>query len=521
MHQIVLVGGGHASATAARTLRRLGHAGPIVVVGDEPHAPYQRPALSKEFLDEGDFDIAEIASLTPEWCDANDVELRLGVAARHIDVATRAVTLADGSVLPADAVLIATGVRPRPFPGVQSKRVLSLRTLDDAAVLRKALAPDLRIAMVGGGFIGLEAAASARSRGAHVTVFEAGPAPLAGLFGDEVGNAVAALHRENGVDLRCNAQVTGITDTPTGVEVICEDGSLVEVDYVVVGIGSIPNDEIARASEITVGNGIRVDQFCRTSAPGIYAAGDVANHWHPGLGTRTRVEHFDNAARQAMVAVRNMMGERVEYADVHWFWSDQYEVNLQFAGRSTDWDRMVVRGDIDARDFVVFYLKDDAVVGAFGMDRGGDVMAAKALIAARRSPGDAILADPDADLMPDVPETQEGPETESWAGPDDEGFERVARSGQVTEGIVRRFMVGDLELAIARSDGGVYALHNICTHLACKLAAGQVEGGGLTCLCHGSIFELATGIPLNPPATVPVRTFPVIERDGLIYVKVR
>jgi nitrite reductase/ring-hydroxylating ferredoxin subunit len=181
---------------------------------------------------------------------------------------------------------------------------------------------------------------------------------------------------------------------------------------------------------------------------------------------------------------------------------------------------MVVRGDIDARDFVVFYLKDDAVVGAFGMDRGGDVMAAKALIAARRSPGDAILANPDARPRPMCLKRKKDPKRKVGQGPTT-GFERVARSGQVTEGIVRRFMVGDLELAIARSDGQAYALHNICTHLACKLAAGQVEGGALTCLCHGSIFELATGIPLNPPATVPVRTFPVIERDGLIYVKVR
>jgi 3-phenylpropionate/trans-cinnamate dioxygenase ferredoxin reductase subunit len=524
MQQIVLIGAGHASASTARTLRREGFAGAIVMIGDEAHPPYQRPMLSKEYLLE-DPDLDDLWSVSREWCEANRVDLKLGRVARRIDVDTLEVELDDGETLAADAVLIATGVQPRRLQAAPSPRIHYLKTLDEATTLREALREGASVAIVGGGFIGLEIAASGRARNCAVTVFEADALPLARILGDDMGALMARLHRANGVDLRTGIKVDEVIDLgEAGVEIVTEDGSRHDADFVVIGIGVTPNDAVARASEITVGNGIRVDQYCRTSANGVYAAGDVANHYHPGLDARLRVEHFDNASRQGAVVARNMLGQRVVYDDVHWFWSDQYERSLQFVGHLADYDRIVVRGDAEAFDFATFYMKGDVVVAAFGMDRGAEVLAAKSLIADRTQVSDAQLADEDVDLLElGAPVEEEDAAADLPQTPDalaDAAFERVARSGQVTEGNVRRFMVGETEVAVARWEGQVYALHNLCTHLACRLTAGKVDQAGLTCLCHGSIFELATGFPINPPATKPVRTFPVVEADGQIFVKV-
>lgn len=519
MRQFVLIGGGHTSASAARALRKQGFDGKIVIVGDEVHAPYQRPPLSKDYLS-GSAEDDEIWSVSPDWYAENNVELRLGIPAKRIDVETLGVELADGSTLVADAVLIATGVSPRRLPGVTSSAVHYLKTLDDAQAIKAKLREGLRVVIVGAGFIGLEIAAAARSAGADVTVLEAAETPLEHILGKDIGDIVARIHKDQGVDIRCGVMVDAIEDTTTGVVVRTKDGTTLEGDMVVVGIGVTPNDQIARASEITVGNGIRVDEFCRTSAVGVYAAGDIANHAHPIAG-RVRVEHFDNATRQAQAAAANMLGIRTEYTDVHWFWSDQYDHNLQFAGHAAKWDEIVFRGDVEGRDFSAFYLKDGHVVAVFGLDRGGDVMHAKTLIADKRSVDRALLADDDTEMTEIIfgkEEPDEDDTAPTEASPDD--FQRVARSGQVTEGMVRRFSVEGTEIAVARASGKVYALHNLCTHLACHLASGKVEGKGLTCLCHGSIFELETGVPINPPATRPVRTYPTLEKDGQIYVKV-
>lgn len=523
MRQFVLIGAGHASASVARALRRKGFDGGIVIVGDEAHAPYQRPPLSKDYLS-GDADADDIWSIDPAWYDENGVTLKLGVAARHIDVETRRVTLVDGSVLDAAAVLIATGVSPRRLEGVTSSRVHYLKTMEDAGAIRAALKPGARVIVVGGGFIGLEIAAAARKAGAEAIVLEAGDVPLGRVLGDQVGSFIADIHRREGVEIRCGALVEAIEDRGEGVVVRTQAGEEIEGALVVVGIGTVPNDQIARASEITVGNGVRVDEYGRTSAPEVFAIGDVANHLNMLFGHRMRIEHFDNATRQAQVVAANMLGERVEFNDVPWCWSDQYEFNLQFAGVTADHDRVVLRGSVADNDFSAFYLKDGVVVGVFGLDRGGDVMHSKTLIAEKRAVDPAVLADDDVDLAElavGAPEDN-GPDDviEPADAPDGDAFHRIARSGQVTEGMARRFAVGDLEIAVARSGGKIFALHNLCTHLACHLASGKVEGKGLTCLCHGSIFDLETGVPINPPATRPVRIFPVKEEDGQIYVKV-
>lgn len=520
MNRLVLIGAGQTSASAARALRREGFEGEVVILGEEPHPPYQRPPLSKEYL-QGAAPLSDVWSVDPAWYDENKVELRLGVEAKEIDRGSRDVILDDGSRIQGDAVLIATGGRARRLPDVEGERILYLRNLDDCERLRSFLGPDQHLVVVGAGFIGSEVSASARGAGTEVTVLEALSAPLERVLGPDLGRVCGAIHRDSGVDLRTDTGMESIEQTAHGVVVRTTRGEAIEGTAVVVGIGMQPNVEIARTSEITVGNGIRVDEFCRTSLEGVFAAGDVANHYHPIFDRRMRVEHFDNATRHGTAAARNMLGKRTPYVDAHWFWSDQYDYSLQYVGHAEKWDQTVIRGSVDDRDFVVFYLLDGHIEAAFAIDRGAEILVAKSLITERRKIDPALLADEDQDLgellIPPEPEPDLG-----ITGPDTLGeFVRAARSGQIPEGIVRRFEVNGVEIAIARSGGKAYAIHNLCTHLACHLASGKVDNGGLICLCHGSVFDLATGEPTNPPATRPVRTYPVKEENGQVYVSLR
>lgn len=521
--QLILIGGGQTSASAARTLRRHGFDGGIVIVGDELHQPYQRPQLSKEYL-QGKSGLEEILAAPAGWYADNDVTLELGARAVRVDRKSLDVTLSNGRTLQADAVLIATGGSPRRFPGAEGDCVLYLRTLEDANLVRAQARPGRHIIIVGGGFIGSEVAASARTLGAEVTMLEALNTPLERVLGATIGAVCGSIHRDNGVRLRCGVAVDSISQNGSGVLVTTRDGERIEGDVVVVGIGIVPNVDVAKATEITVGNGIRVDEFCRTTAPGIFAAGDVANHYHPLFDRRMRVEHFDNATRQGAAAAMNMLGIRTKYEDPHWFWSDQYDHSLQYAGHAESWDDVVVRGSIEERDFVAFFMQNGRIAGAFGLNRGGDIMIAKALLAAGVLVDAQSLRDEDVDLsalIADDGAAEDVAADTTTAAETDGDYHRAARSGQVREGSVRRFVVQGMEIAIARLNGRAYALHNLCTHLACHLSSGRVENNGLTCLCHGSIFDLATGEPINPPATRPVKTYCVRESDGHIYVAVK
>lgn len=520
LRQVVLVGAGQASASAARTLRRQGFEGRIVIVGDEARAPYQRPPLSKEYV-LGRANPQDIGCVAHDWYTQNDVQLELGSRALRVDKKSLDVILQSGCTLQADAVLLATGGAPRRFPGAEGDLILYLRTVEDADRIRAHARPGRHIIIVGGGFIGSELAASARTLGANVTMIEALQTPLERVLGAQIGAVCAAIHRENGVDLRCGASVESIVQNGTHVLVKLRDGESIEGDIAIVGIGIVPNVDVAKATEITTGNGIRVDEFCRTTAVGIYAAGDVANHYHPLFDRRVRVEHFDNATRQGEVAAMNMLGARAKYEDPHWFWSDQYDHSLQYAGHAERWDEVVVRGSLEERSFVAFYLQGGRIAGAFGLNRGADIMMIKELLSARVTVDPLTLGDEDVELAELLPQTQEEEAAqETTAAQTDGEFHRAARSGQVVEGSVRRFVVQGTEIAIARLNGKAYALHNLCTHLACHLSSGKVERGGLTCLCHGSVFDLGTGEPINPPATRPVRTYQVREVDGHIYVAV-
>jgi 3-phenylpropionate/trans-cinnamate dioxygenase ferredoxin reductase component len=393
---VVIVGGGQAAAVATRTLRRRGYDGSITVIGEEPEWPYQRPPLSKEYL-LGRED-SELYLLPEDWVSQKDIRIRVGARAMRVRPSDGAVELEDGSLVPADQVLIATGGRPRRFADAAGDRIRYLRTKADCDVLRSELTPGARVLIVGGGFIGSEVASSARELGAAVTVLEAAPLPLQGLLGTELATACIRLPREAGVDLRCGVSVTSITQHGDEVSVQTDDGHHVG-DLVVVGIGMVPNDDIATTSGITVDNGIWVDEHCRTSLPQVYAAGDVANHYHPLFDTRMRVEHFDNANRQAAVAANNMLGRDTVHDDAHWFWSDQYGANLQYAGHAAGADQVVVRGSCEDDAWSAFFLARGVVRAAFAVDRSEDVMVARELINARHAVPVDVLTDTSTDLL--------------------------------------------------------------------------------------------------------------------------
>ncbi|MDP3891639.1 NAD(P)/FAD-dependent oxidoreductase [Nocardioides sp.] len=395
---IVLIGGGQASAVATRTLRRRGYEGVIVLVCEEPVRPYQRPPLSKEYLTQGDE--SGLFLLPQDWTDAQRIEVRTGVRASKISAADGSVLLEDGTTLPADRVLIATGGTPRRLHDAEGDRIVYLRTKSDADAVRSRLVPGTRLVVVGAGFVGAEIASSALALGAEVTVLEAGAAPLQRVLGTRLGEACAQMHRAAGVDLRLNFQVTGLEEDGDEVVVSSPEGRLV-ADLVVVGIGIVPNVDVAVSSGISVDNGIVVDEHCRTSMPNVYAAGDVANHFHPLYGEHIRVEHFDNASKQASAAANNMIGRETAYADPHWFWSDQYGANLQFVGH-TDVDAVepILRGAPGDDTWGAFFLDEQQrLAAAFSVNGAEDIMVARELIAAQVPVDQHVLADRTAPLM--------------------------------------------------------------------------------------------------------------------------
>ena len=397
IEKIVLVGGGQASAVAARTLRRKGYDGRLTLIGKEPERPYQRPPLSKEFLAGQDVESCGLYLLPEAWTEAHEVEVRTGVTALKVSASDGGVLLDDGSTLEADRVLLATGGRPRQLPDATGERVRYLRSKADAEALRGDLGPGVRLTVIGAGFIGAEVASTASGLGAEVIVLEAGSAPLVRALGERLGAACARLHAGGGVDLRVGVDVGAITQVGDEVTVATSEGSLVS-DLVVVGIGMVPNDEIARDSGIDCDNGILVDEFCRTSQENVYAAGDIANHFHPLYGERMRVEHFDNASKQGAVAAQNMLGEARVFDDPHWFWSDQYGANLQRVGHAGPGDELVLRGDIVSDSWTAFHLRDGAIRAAFAMNRPEDVTVARELIAIGATVPPQLLADETTDL---------------------------------------------------------------------------------------------------------------------------
>ncbi|BBC35060.1 Ferredoxin reductase [Streptomyces graminofaciens] len=330
-------------------------------MGDEPTAPYDRPPLSKQLLS-SEWESDRLALRTPAALAALDLDLRLGVAATALELASRTVRLADGCEVPYDGLVIATGVRPRRLPGTGAH---VLRTLDDALTLRERLTPGRRLVVVGAGFLGAEAAAVARKLGAEVTLLEPAAVPLAHAVGAEVGRMLAQAHVDQGVDLRCGVTVAEATEG--GVRLA--DGSRIEADEVLVAIGSLPNTEWLDGSGLTVADGVVCDEYCE-AAENVYAAGDVARWYNPLFGTSMRIEHRTNAAEQGMAAARNLLNPqaRKPFAPVPYFWSDQYDMKVQAHGFLRGHDEVaVVEGDLADRRFVAAYRTGDRVSGALAV----------------------------------------------------------------------------------------------------------------------------------------------------------
>ncbi|WAJ42687.1 FAD-dependent oxidoreductase [Mycobacterium sp. Aquia_216] len=398
----VIVGGGLAGAKAVEALRDNDFDGQIVLFADEERLPYERPPLSKEYL-AGKKSLTEFTVQNSDWYFDHNVDLRLGSRASTLDAAAHTVALGDGTAVRYDKLLLATGSASRrpPIPGSNADGVHYLRSYDDAELLTSVLSEGASLAVVGAGWIGLEVTAAARQRGVEVTVVEAAQQPLVAALGETVGEVFANLHRDHGVDLRLEAQVEEISTAEgraTGLRL--RDGSTVVADAVLVAVGAEPNIELAERAGLSIGDGgVLVDASLRTSDPDIYAVGDIAAAEHPLYGTRIRTEHWANALKQPAVAAAGMLGTPGEYAELPYFFTDQYDLGMEYAGYAPSFERVVLRGDVAGREFVAFWLDGDNRVRA-GMNVNiWDVLDdVKALIRSKVGVDPDKLADPQSAL---------------------------------------------------------------------------------------------------------------------------
>lgn len=392
----VIIGGGLAAAKTAEALRERGFDGAITLVAGEKHLPYERPPLSKDFL-AGKAERTAVFPLSADWYARHRVDLQTGVRAVKLDPAGRFVILDDGTAVRYDKLVLATGSAPRRFPG--DPDVAYLRTLDDSERLRERLGEGRSLVVVGGGWIGLEVAATARAAGTQVTVIEPQRLPLQSILGDRVGRILADLHRSHGVDLRLGVGVDAIeVDRAPGGRVVADDGTSFEADTVLVGIGAQPEVDLAEAAGLAVSDGIEVDAGLRTSDEHVYAVGDVAAHDHPQFG-RIRIEHWANALNQPAVAAANLLGHDEQYSRLPYFFSDQYDFGMEYRGHASGEDRVVLRGDPDALTFLAFWLgEDDRVLAGMNVNLWDDGDAIADLITTERAVDPERLADPSVPL---------------------------------------------------------------------------------------------------------------------------
>jgi len=399
----VIIGASLAGAKAAQTLREEGFAGRIVLVGDEAERPYERPPLSKGYL-LGKEAKAKIYVHDAGWYDENSVELLLQRPVTRVDRAQREVHLGGGDRLPYSKVLLATGASPRRLgvPGADLDGVLYLRRVEDSERLRDTIRGGGRIVVVGAGWIGLETAAAAVHYGCDVTVVEPQEAPLLGALGPQMGGFFAAVHHERGVDLRLGHQVTQLRGGEGRVsEVVIDDGTTLAADAVIVGIGARPNTELAEQAGLAVDGGVLVDQSLRTDDPDIFAAGDVARPFNPLFGERIRVEHWANALNSGPAAARAMLGQQVVYDRIPYFFTDQYDVGMEFSGwfAPGGYDEVVTRGDVAGKAFYAFWLADGRVLAGMHVNLWDDGVGPVQELIRKGSPVDRVrLADPSVPL---------------------------------------------------------------------------------------------------------------------------
>ena len=401
----VVVGASLCGATAVATLRGEGFDGRIVLIGSEDVPPYERPPLSKEYL-RGE-DPRERILVRPEaWYQEQEIEARFGTLVTQLDADDRAVVLAGGERVPFDALLIATGCRNRLIdaPGSELPGVFDLRDLDDADAIRAAVEGGARVVCVGMGFIGAEVAASLRSMGCDVTVVEIFETALYRVLGGEIGRVLEAIHRDHGVTMHFNDVVDRFEGNGRLERVVTSGGRAIDADVAIVGIGTSPVVELMAGTGLDRPDGIPVGPTLETSVPGVFAAGDVSRHDHPVFGP-IRVEHFDNALKMGETVARNMLGRAETFDDPHWFWSDQYDEQIQMAGFAPTWDRMVIRGSFEDRSFCAFLLDEDGILrSTVSIAWPRDVRRSFELIRSSARPDPIALADPDVDLRTLIPD---------------------------------------------------------------------------------------------------------------------
>jgi 3-phenylpropionate/trans-cinnamate dioxygenase ferredoxin reductase component len=395
----VIVGASLAGAKAAEKLRQEGFDGRVVLVGAEDERPYERPPLSKDYL-RGEVGREKVYVHDEGFYAEHDIELRLGRTAERLDASGRELELDDGERLRYDRLLLATGAEPRrlSIPGAELDGVLYLRSVQDSDGLRARLDRGGAVVVVGAGWIGAEVAASARQRGLEVTVLDPLGVPLERVLGEELGAIYRDIHIDHGVHMQLGTGVEAFEGDKTVERVRTSDGRELECDFVVVGIGVQPRTALAARAGLAVDNGVLVDEHLQTSVPGVFAAGDVANAQHPFYGDRIRIEHWANALNQGPAAARNMLGRSAAYERLPYFFSDQYEVGMEYSGFARASDRVLLRGDPAAREFIAFWISEDRVVAGMNVNVWGVTEAIQRLIRERVEVDERRLADPDVPL---------------------------------------------------------------------------------------------------------------------------
>ena len=529
---MIIVGAGLAGASAAQSLRTEEFDGRIVVLGEEPELPYDRPPLSKGYLT-GQTARGAVFLRTAGFYADRDIEVRTGTRAADLDLAAAQVVLDTGERLAFDRVLLATGASPRRLrvPGADLGGIHYLRDLADADALREDLRPGSRLLVVGAGWIGAEIAASAREQGLEVTVLDPAPVPLARVLGPEVGEFYRRLHADHGVRLLLGTGLDRFEGSGRVERVLTSDGRRIEVDAVVVGIGVQPRTELAERAGLTVGDGVLVDELLRSSHPSVFAAGDIARARHPFYGEHVRVEHWATARDQGAAAGRSMLGRGVPSDPLPYFFSDQYDAGMEYRGRAVDWDRVVVRGDPDSGEFLAFWLHEDRVLAGMNVnvwDLGDDI---DRLIRSRTQVDPDRLADPGVPLA----EVAARPAVTGDASPS--GGLRGLLAGRmdyVRQFVTDRFTPADAtsvedltpgdgrvldvageKVAVYKDPAGrLHGVSPVCTHARCLVQWNPTDTAW-ACPCHGARFS-PTGQVLRGPTkkNLEQRQLPGIDRSG-------
>ena len=399
MKSVVIVGASHSAAETIASLRKFGWEGKIILIGDEPMLPYQRPPLSKAYY-KGEVEAQKLLIRPESFYDKNDVEVKLGLRVESIDRTAKSVDLNNGDTIEYTHLILATGTRARklPIPGADLDHINYLRTKEDVDAIKSQLPVGSKLVIVGAGYIGLEVAASAVKKGIDVIVFEAMDRVLARVTSPQVSEFYQTVHQQEGVEIRLNASLTKFEKTADSLIAHTAEGEKIAFDAAIVGIGVIPNTELAEEAGLTCDNGILVNQFTQTNDPAIFAIGDCSNHHSIIYDRRIRLESVPNAMEQAKVAAATICDNGQAYNQLPWFWSDQYDVKLQTAGLLQDHDQVVLRGDQSKRKFAAFYLKNGQLIAVDALNSPAEFMLSKKLIINKASPNIAQLADPEVSL---------------------------------------------------------------------------------------------------------------------------